>query len=307
MNKIWINPTTNQLRGIWKIIIFLLAFLAILSALNIMILLPIYLLAGIRTPDEVTARFGSYWPMAFNWCMFLVALLIASWGATRWLDHRPFKTIGFELHKGWWKELLLGLLAGMVILAVVVLLLRLTGRLSFSTQPLSFSGTLRALVSSLFLFLIAAAAEEVMLRGFPFQALMRDHGPLLALIFTSIIFGLGHIWNPNVSALAIVNTVLAGVWLGISYLNTGNLWFPIAMHCGWNFAMDSIFGLEVSGLDLGPSILREIDKGPQWLTGMNYGPEAGIGATAILIAASILLWRTRWPSGTRREAEASKQ
>jgi len=39
---------------------------------------------------------------------------------------------------------------------------------------------------------------------------------------------------------------LAGIVLGISYIHTKNLWFPIAMHLSWNL-FQAIFGFNVSG------------------------------------------------------------
>jgi len=83
--------------------------------------------------------------------------------------------------------------------------------------------------------------------------------------------------------------VLAGVWFGVAYLKTRDLWFPWAIHLMWNWTQGSIFGIEVSGLSGvgGPSLMTEIDAGPTWLTGENYGIEGGIAA-AIAILISIV-------------------
>ena len=41
---------------------------------------------------------------------------------------------------------------------------------------------------------------------------------------------------------------LAGVLLGVSYVYTKNLWFPVALHFSWNF-FEALFGFNVSGQD----------------------------------------------------------
>ena len=53
----------------------------------------------------------------------------------------------------------------------------------------------------------------------------------------------------------------------------------------------SVFGIEVSGLtEISPApVLTEIDRGPAWLTGENYGIEASIACTvAILVSVALI-------------------
>ena len=41
---------------------------------------------------------------------------------------------------------------------------------------------------------------------------------------------------------------LAGILLGITYIYTKNLWFPVALHLSWNL-FQTLFGFNVSGKD----------------------------------------------------------
>ena len=94
-----------------------------------------------------------------------------------------------------------------------------------------------------------------MFRGYPLQTLSRAGLIWLAVILTSVPFGIIHLQNPNATGFLITNTALAGVWLGIAYLRTRSLWFPLGVHWAWNWALGSIFGLPVSGLEtVEPSI-----------------------------------------------------
>ena len=68
----------------------------------------------------------------------------------------------------------------------------------------------------------------------------------VALFVSSILFSSMHAFNPNIDLFAFTNLFLAGIVLGISYIHTKNLWFPIAMHLSWNL-FQAIFGFNVSG------------------------------------------------------------
>jgi hypothetical protein len=70
----------------------------------------------------------------------------------------------------------------------------------------------------------------------------------IALIVSALLFSLLHAGNPNVDMFALANLFLAGILLGISYVYTKNLWFPIALHLSWNL-FQTLFGFNVSGID----------------------------------------------------------
>ena len=59
----------------------------------------------------------------------------------------------------------------------------------------------------------------------------------------------------------------------------------------WNWVQGSVFGVEVSGMSeiVKAPLMNEIDSGPHWLTGQDYGIEGGIACTIALIVSSILL------------------
>ena len=98
--------------------------------------------------------------------------------------------------------------------------------------------------------------------------------------------------NPGATLTGLLNVALAGVLLGAAYAATGQLWLPIGLHLGWNFAEGPIFGTAVSGTDMGPSLIVGDLDGPAILTGGEFGPEASIvGVAVVLAAATFLLWR----------------
>jgi membrane protease YdiL (CAAX protease family) len=140
----------------------------------------------------------------------------------------------------------------------------------------------------------AAAFEEIVFRGYPLQVLMRGMGAWPAILLMSVLFGILHAGNPNASALGIINTILAGIWLSAAYLKTRSLWFPYGLHLGWNAGLGLVLGLSLSGLDLA-SLWTTNVNGLELLVGGGYGPEGGIVGTLSFVAGLGLfrLWKGR--------------
>jgi len=109
-----------------------------------------------------------------------------------------------------------------------------------------------------------------------------------------LLFGLAHLSNKDASALSTINTILAGIWLGLAYLMTRSLWLATALHWSWNFAMAFIFGLPVSGFTTLSQLawLRPRIGGPVWISGGSYGPEAGVAGTVALILSTLTIWKS---------------
>lgn len=143
------------------------------------------------------------------------------------------------------------------------------------------------------LFLVVAVLEELIARGLLFRWLERRGGSWAALAGSSMVFGLGHLPNPNASVVAgVAIAVEAGVLLGAAYLLTRTLWFPIGIHWAWNLFEGPVWGTPVSGLSFRGIIRARVD-GPELWTGGAFGPEAGLAAmlagtvagAALLVAA----------------------
>ncbi|MBC7796715.1 MAG: CPBP family intramembrane metalloprotease, partial [Pyrinomonadaceae bacterium] len=171
-------------------------------------------------------------------------------------------------------------------------MLAMFGGLSFTVNQVGLSLLIQSLLLSFALFVVAAAAEEAMFRGYALQTLTRARFVVVAIILTAMPFGLVHTQNPDFTNISLINTVLAGVWFGIAYLKTRDLWFPLGIHWAWNFTMGSILGLPVSGLKLVENpVLSFDDKSPIWLGGGSYGLEGGIVTTIAILVSMLVIWR----------------
>jgi CAAX protease family protein len=289
----------RELRSGWRVAVFIIAFILASILLTgildgLAILFPSFR-PLLRLPDSsegASVRVFSYY--ALGQLTNLAGLVIASALCARLLERRSFSSVGYKLHRRWFRDFALGSLIGAGSLAAAVGIQSATGSVSFAASPKDALFLAQAFAYLFILFFIAAAVEELMFRGFAFQALLHNNGPLVAVAVTSILFGLAHIDNNNASFFSVFNTMLAGVWLGLAYLKTRSLWLATAMHYSWNLAMLYIFGLPVSGItqfnDL--SLLRGQARSPVWISGGDYGPEAGAAVTVVIIISTLIIWKS---------------
>ncbi len=130
--------------------------------------------------------------------------------------------------------------------------------------------------------IFGAFGEELLFRGYGFQALVKTFGPFSTLLPISIVFGLMHAGNPSATLLGIVNTVLWGVLLGFAYVRTGSLWLPIGLHYGWNLVLP-LFGSNLSGFTLNVTGLSIRWKAGILVSGGEYGPEGSLLTSAVVV------------------------
>lgn len=138
--------------------------------------------------------------------------------------------------------------------------------------------------------LFGAVGEEMLFHGYAFQLLVRTLGQFAAILPVAVLFGLMHLNNRNVTALAVVNTMAWGVLLGYACVRTGALWLPIGLHFGWN-AATPLLGVNLSGFTIGVAGYRL-----HWRTGIlwsggGYGLEGSLFTTAIAIALFFVVCR----------------
>ena len=173
----------------------------------------------------------------------LIGVLLLLWILMRFVDKEPFINLGFSL-KGKVNDIILGITLGLLLMAVGYTILILLGEIKF----IGFNYDLKNIILLFLLFIAVSIAEETYVRGYVLKNLLKSFNPIISLIISSAIFSLLHFFNPNVNYIALTELFIAGILLGISYVYTKNLWFPIALHLSWNF-FQVMFGFNVSGMD----------------------------------------------------------
>lgn len=212
----------------------------------------------------------------------------------RWLDGRRAGALGIAFTSRTPAELGLGFAIGGGALVVGAAILAVVGFLRYTGDAGSAGSWLAALGTHFVVLAVAAYAEEALFRGYPLQVLVRGFGAVPATLVLSALFALAHANNPNVGPFALLNIFAAGILLSAAYLRTASLWFATAVHLGWNWAMASLLDLPVSGIEAFETPLYEpVLRGPDWITGGAFGPEAGVIGTLGFVAALVVILRMR--------------
>ena len=213
----------------------------------------------------------------------LIGMLGTNWLFRRYIDRKTFHSLGFDF-SGYKKDFVIGLLVGFLLISSGFVLLSILGNLS--VESINFN--LPLLIGYILLFGVGSLNEEIMIRGYILSNLSESMNKYIALIVTSLLFGVMHLANANVTTLSFLNIVLAGIMLGIYYVHRRNLWLPISLHFSWNFFQGPIFGFEVSGVEVTGAITQNI-QGPDLITGGTFGFEGSVIATLLMLIAIVLL------------------
>ena len=282
------NHNEHRLRVLWRLSAAVLIFLIITIILA---------LATIPLKDVPILRVGQVVPM--------IAVIIAIWLASRFIDRRRFSDTGVYFRKPWWIDFGFGLLLGVALMTTIFLVELGLGWVAvhetFRIDAPEQSFLTAILITALF-FISVGIAEELAFRGYFLLNLAEGLNSrwikprvaiIISWIFTSAIFGFVHLGNPNATMVSTVNIALAGIFIGFAYVMTGRLAIPIGLHITWNFFQGNVFGFPVSGTtDWSTTFLVVQQGGPEFWTGGSFGPEGGfIGLLGFLSGMAITaLW-----------------
>ena len=214
----------------------------------------------------------------------LIGIFLLLWILMKFVDKEPFINLGFSL-KGKANDIILGMSLGLLLMAVGYTILILLGESKF----VSFNYDLKSIVLLFLLFIVVSVVEETYVRGYVLKNLLKSFNPITSLIISSAIFSLLHFFNPNVNYIALTELFIAGILLGISYVYTKNLWFPIALHLSWNF-FQVMFGFNVSGMDTYSLIEFEIIENNN-INGGDFGFEGSYLSILFSLIMIFFLWK----------------
>ncbi|HKP68611.1 MAG TPA: type II CAAX endopeptidase family protein [Pyrinomonadaceae bacterium] len=281
---------TNRLRSGWRFLVFCTVFfVAVLITGTVGI-------AALQAIDPSLVEPPATAITIVSGALMLTSALFAGWFCGRFLERLPFRALGAWFTEGWLRHLVLGIVFGALTLGLAVAIGIAFGGLRFETNGVDTSALGRSLAVSFLIFAVGAAWEEALFRGYMLQTFTRSGLASVAIGLTAVFFGLIHKDNDNATNVSIINTILAGVWFGIGYLKTRDLWFVWGMHLMWNLMQGAFFGIEVSGTThFAPApLLKEIDSGPIWLTGESYGVEGGIVTTIAITVSTLAIIFVPW-------------
>lgn len=141
-------------------------------------------------------------------------------------------------------------------------------------------------------WIIQGAEEEIVCRGYLMSSLSTKVPLWAAVLISSAVFGIMHIFNAGFTMLAFVNITLVGIMLALVAIRFDSLIPSCAIHSVWNWAQGNFYGMPVSGNPSGPSVMEfSLPEGMELWTGGEFGIESGLGATIVItaICAALLL------------------
>lgn len=201
----------------------------------------------------------------------------------KYVDKEKFIKLGFAT-KSRFKEFNYGIAIGALIMIAGYLFLLFIDEINF--KEIIFNP--KEIILSILVYSIVAIAEEVMFRGYILRNFMISFNKYIALIISSLLFSLVHGFNPNIDLFSFFNLFLAGILLGISYIYTKNLWFPIALHLSWNLSQ-TLLGFNVSGRDYYSLVeFKILEK--NILNGGDFGFESSILSIIFQIIFIVMIW-----------------
>jgi uncharacterized protein len=232
--------------------------------------------------------------------VYLGGILALTWAFCRYLDRQPLVSLGMQ-RQDWLRNLVIGLGLGTGLMALLFLVMAAAGWL---TAELAAPNALPLLAAALS-WAALSFVEELTFRGYIMQGLAKAWAMPLAVVLSSLLFGIVHIIDPNVQVLAIVNICVAGLFFALAYLVTRSLWLPAGIHIGWNLTEINVLGFPGSG-HTEPSILHSTVSGPDLMTGGVFGPEGGLlGLLAWLFGIVLLLGY--WAAFRRKQGTSGRR
>ena len=203
-------------------------------------------------------------------------------GYAHFVEHRAASEL---TTLGMGRELGLGLLIGVGLYTACELVLMALG-----IYRITGLNPLRFMIPAIAMALSSGIFEELLFRGVLFGAVEKWFGSWAALVVSSLVFGLTHLMNPHGTIEgALFIAVEAGSLLAAAYMLTRRLWLSMGFHVAWNYTQSAIFSGVVSGNEAAQGQIRSTIKGPDLLTGGNFGVESSVLALFVCTTTAIVM------------------
>ena len=204
----------------------------------------------------------------------------------RFAEGRPVCSMGIR-KKNFFVHYFSGLIVGAVLVSASYLILKYLGAVSIKPcENVNYTVIVLFFIG----FIAQGMSEEFVFRGYLFTSVgSAGHHTMLAVITSSVAFGLAHNEIENFNIFYFCFVMLTGVFMALYMTLFDNIWGVCAIHTMWNFATANVFGLDQKY----ESIMLTADitnKG--YLTGSEYSNNIissiviGIG----IVIVSILLF-----------------
>ena len=178
----------------------------------------------------------------------------------------------------------IGLFTGIILQALFILIIYLAG-----TFLVLNVNTVSILVSPFAFALTAGFVAEIIMVGIVFRLLEQQTGTVMALLTFIVLFGILHINAKGATVISVGATAMqAGFMLPAAFVFSRNLWLPVFLHFGWDFAEPGIFGGINPSTSITQGLLTSKIAGNSLLTGGETGPQDSLPSLLLCLLLGII-------------------
>jgi uncharacterized protein len=288
VNAIFHGP--NGIRAGWRVLIFL----GLILIVTLVFMTPFVVLLALRggAGAQVSFGVGGLTPLGLSiqeGSLFIIPSIAALIMAR--IERRKYGEYGLPARFAFGKDFWIGILVGFS--AISGCLLGIFAFRGFHLTGLAIHGNtiLAATAAWGATFVIVGLAEEFAFRGYLQFTLASGMGFWPSAALLSALFGLAHAGNPGESTFGLFSVVLFGLLFCLILRRTGNLWWAVGFHAGWDWGQTFFYGVADSGIAPYHNLFGSAFDGPRWLTGGSVGPEASVFTPIVLMIVAILFAR----------------
>lgn len=269
-------PRLRGARAGWRAALFILLVLVLGMMANVGMRL-----AGMKPPTTSPVPPGT---MGLFELASLLTVVAASL-VMAWLEQRSWNEYGLPLRRAFRSSYWIGIPWGVGGLALLLGMMKLAGVFQFGHILLSGAEIVKYAVIWLAAFTLVGLFEEFFLRGYLLYTLSQGLGFWPAAVLLSVLFGAMHFGNKGEDIIGLISAGLIGLFFCFTLSRTGNLWFAVGMHAGWDWGESYLFGTADSGMVTQGRLAAPVSHGSHWLSGGSVGPE---GSVLVLVAVALL-------------------
>lgn len=232
-------------------------------------------------------------PQTITLIMYYGYIVMAGVALLYWklIEKKPLSEMGLTKRFG---NYLIGILAGVLLLAVSVAAIVFTGSIKY--HGIYNNADILMILLLFGGFIIQGATEEILCRGIVLHTLKEKTSVAVAVNVSTVLFIMPHcssLFEQGVvyGILGVCNLALISTIFSLLTIRFKSIWAACGLHSFWNAIPYSVLGLNLSGNDETVTAIFNMQSvGKNIWNGGEYGIEASIITTVVLAIAAAIIW-----------------
>ena len=232
-------------------------------------------------------------PQTITLIMYYGYIVMAGVALLYWklIEKKPLSEMGLTKRFG---NYLIGILAGVLLLAVSVAAIVFTGSIKY--HGIYNNADILMILLLFGGFVIQGATEEILCRGIVLHTLKEKTSVAVAVNVSTVLFIMPHcssLFEQGVvyGILGVCNLALISTIFSLLTIRFKSIWAACGLHSFWNAILYSVLGLNLSGNDETVTAIFNMQSvGKNIWNGGEYGIEASIITTVVLAIAAAIIW-----------------